>query len=164
MEDFADSPTALVADVDCTAEGKDLCEKNGVQGYPSIKWGSPDNLESYEGERSYDKLKEFADENLGPSCGPSNLDLCDADKKALIEKFQKMSDGKLDAKIRKAEANLEKTQTDMDAAVKQLQSDYEALQKTKEETVKKIADSGLKLKKAVLAHMKSGGGSAKAEL
>jgi hypothetical protein len=157
MEDFAGSPTALVADVDCTAEGKDLCEKNGVQGYPTIKWGSPDNLEKYEGERSYDKFKEFADENLGPSCGPSNVELCDADKKALIEKFQKMSDGKLDAKIRKAEANLEKAQTDFDASVKQLQADYESLQKTKEDKVKENKDSGLSLKKACLAHMKSGG-------
>ena len=41
--------TALVADVDCTTEGKPLCEENGVQGFPTIKWGSPDALEDYEG-------------------------------------------------------------------------------------------------------------------
>jgi len=164
MEDFAGSPTALVADVDCTAEGKDLCEKNDVKGYPTIKWGSPDNLENFEGERSYDKLKEFADENLGPSCGPSNIDLCDAEKKALIEKFQKMSDGKLDAKIRKAEANTEKAQTDFDAGLKQLQADHEALQKTKEDSVKKVKESGLGLMKAVVAHKKSGQEGTKEEL
>jgi len=155
MEDFAGSPSALVADVDCTAEGKALCEKHGVQGYPSIMSGSPDNLEKYEGERSYDKLKEFADENLGPTCGPSNMDLCSADKKALIEKIQKMSDGKLEAKIRKAEANLEKAQTDFDASVKQLQEDYGTFQKTKEAAKKKMEESGVGLKKAVLAHKKS---------
>jgi hypothetical protein len=155
MEDFAGSPTALVADVDCTAGGESLCSKHGVEGYPSIKWGSPDSLENYDGERSYDKLKEFADENLGPSCGPSNIDLCDAEKKALIEKFQKMSDGKLDAKIRKAEANTEKASTDFDASVKKLQEDYEALQKTKDDTVKKVKNSGLSLMKAVLAVKKA---------
>jgi hypothetical protein len=156
MEDFSGSPTALVADVDCTAGGKDLCETQGVQGYPTIKWGSPDNMEKYEGERSYEKLKEFADENLGPSCGPSSIELCDDEKKALIEKFQKMSDGKLDAKVRKAEANIEKAQTDFDESLKQLQADYEKLQKAKEDTTKKNKESGLGLMKAVVAHKKSG--------
>jgi hypothetical protein len=160
MEDFAGSPTALVADVDCTAGGESLCSKHGVEGYPTIKWGSPDNLENFEGERSYDKLKEFADENLGPSCSPSNIELCDAEKKALIEKFQKMSDGKLDAKIRKADANMEKAEADFKDAVEKLQADYTELQKTKEDTVKKVKDSGLSLMKSVLAVKKS----AKSEL
>jgi len=30
MEEFADSPTQLIADVDCTADGKSLCEANGI--------------------------------------------------------------------------------------------------------------------------------------
>lgn len=47
-------------------------------------------------------MKKFAEENLGPSCGPTNLDLCDADTKAKIEKFMVMSAGKLEGKIRNA--------------------------------------------------------------
>merc|ERR1712166_1421465 len=39
MEEFADSKTALVADVDCTVE-EALCSTHGVQGYPTIKHGS----------------------------------------------------------------------------------------------------------------------------
>ena len=35
MDAFADSDTALVADVDCTAAGKDLCTEHGVKGYVS---------------------------------------------------------------------------------------------------------------------------------
>jgi len=35
MDAFADSETALVADVDCTAEGKQLCTDHGVKGYVS---------------------------------------------------------------------------------------------------------------------------------
>ena len=35
MDAFADSETALVADVDCTTEGKDLCSEHGVRGYVS---------------------------------------------------------------------------------------------------------------------------------
>lgn len=41
--------TSLVADVDCTAAGKPLCDQAGVQGFPTIKWGDPNNLEKYEG-------------------------------------------------------------------------------------------------------------------
>ena len=48
MEDFGGSATQLVADVDCTACGKDLCDANGVKGYPTIKWGSPDDLQDYQ--------------------------------------------------------------------------------------------------------------------
>ena len=31
-EEFADSQKVVIADVDCTASGKALCEKYGVQG------------------------------------------------------------------------------------------------------------------------------------
>mmetsp|Transcript_114550 Transcript_114550/g.255630 ORF Transcript_114550/g.255630 Transcript_114550/m.255630 type:complete len:130 (+) Transcript_114550:240-629(+) len=102
MDDFKDHPSALIADVDCTAEGKDLCEKHGVQGYPTIKYGDPTDLKDYEGGRSYDDLKKFAEENLGPQCGPKNLDLCSEEHKTKLETFAKMSVGKLEGKIRNA--------------------------------------------------------------
>jgi hypothetical protein len=107
MEDFKDSPTSLVGDVDCTADGKELCEKNGVSGYPTIKHGDPGDLKDYNGGRSYEDLKKFADESLGPSCGPTNLDLCDEATKTKLESFMKMSSGKLEGKIRNAQKALE---------------------------------------------------------
>merc|ERR1719428_1995991 len=64
IKDFKDSKTALVADVDCTAAGKPLCDSNGVKGFPTIKYGDPNNLEKYEGGRDYDSLKKFAEEEL----------------------------------------------------------------------------------------------------
>merc|ERR1711934_625709 len=84
MDEFKDSKTALVADVDCTVH-QDLCGKHGVQGYPTIKYGDPNNMEDYQGGRSFDDLQTFAKENLGPSCGPANLDLCDAEQKKAVE-------------------------------------------------------------------------------
>merc|ERR1719504_3223 len=97
MGDFKDSKTALVADVDCTADGKPLCDSNGVRGFPTIKYGDPNALEDYEGGRDFDSLLTFAKENLKPTCSPSNIDLCDDDKKAEIAKLQAMSDDDLDA-------------------------------------------------------------------
>jgi hypothetical protein len=37
MNDFAGSATQLVAEVDCTAAGEELCTQNGVEGFPTIK-------------------------------------------------------------------------------------------------------------------------------
>mmetsp|Transcript_106616 Transcript_106616/g.267247 ORF Transcript_106616/g.267247 Transcript_106616/m.267247 type:complete len:125 (+) Transcript_106616:61-435(+) len=108
MDDFKDSPTALVADVDCTAGGESLCSKHEVGGYPTIKYGDPAELKDYNGGRSYDDLKKFASENLGPTCGPGeNLGLCDAKTKAKIEGFVAMSLDKLEGKIRKATKDFE---------------------------------------------------------
>merc|ERR1712187_818700 len=82
----------------------ELCEKNDVRGYPTIKYGDPADLKDYNGGRTFDDLKKFAEENLGPTCGPENLDLCDADTKAMIEKFIAMDEATLDKEIQ--EANL----------------------------------------------------------
>jgi len=103
IEEYKDSPTSVVADVDCTAGGQPLCEKYGVSGYPTIKYGDPDDLKDYNGGRSFDDLKKFAEENLGPQCGPQNLDLCAADVKTKLEGFMKMSADRLEGKIRNAE-------------------------------------------------------------
>uniref|UniRef100_A0A7S0B579 Thioredoxin domain-containing protein n=1 Tax=Pyrodinium bahamense TaxID=73915 RepID=A0A7S0B579_9DINO len=107
MEDFKGSATSLVADVDCTESGKDLCEKHGVKGFPTIKYGDPNDLQAYQFSRDYDALKKFADENLGPQCGPDHMELCDEKTKASIEKYQTMSVERLEAKIEAAKRVLE---------------------------------------------------------
>jgi len=65
MEKYNDHPEVLVADVDCTASGKTLCETHGVQGFPTIKYGNPEDLEDYEGGRSFDDLAKFAQASIG---------------------------------------------------------------------------------------------------
>jgi len=108
MADFETSTTSLVADVDCTTGGQSLCEKVGVRGYPTIKYGDPSDLQDYNGGRSYDELKKFADENLGPTCGPGeNLVHCDAETKAKMEKYVTMSVGKLEGRMRNMVKNYE---------------------------------------------------------
>jgi len=155
MEAFKDSKTALIADVDCTAAGKKLCEEVGVKGYPTIKYGDPNNLEDYKGGRDFDALTKFANENLGPSCGPANVDLCDADKKKMIEQFQGMSSSELDAAIKEKTAAIEKEEADFKALLESLQKQYGEASKKKEEAVEAIKNSGLGLMKAVQAHAKS---------
>merc|ERR1719517_43003 len=106
MKKYKGHASALVGDVDCTSEGKPLCEEHGVQGFPTIKWGDPSALGDYEGGRDYSDLETFAKENLKPLCSPKNLDLCDADKKAQIQKYQAMSSGDLESSIEKIEKDM----------------------------------------------------------
>ena len=80
-DEYVDSKTVVIGDVDCTAGGKPLCEKYGVKGYPTIKTFSSTDTEgtAYEGGRSYDDLKKHA-ETLGPSCSVDHKDLCSAEE------------------------------------------------------------------------------------
>merc|ERR1712174_54354 len=82
-----------------TADGKELCDQNGVKGYPTIKYGDPADLQDYNGGRDFDSLKKFAEENLGPQCGPTNLDLCDEKKRKKLEGYMAMSLERVEAKI-----------------------------------------------------------------
>jgi len=151
VKDYADSKTAGVYDVDCTAAGKPLCDSNGVRGFPTIKYGDPNSLEKYEGGRDFDSLLEFAKENLKPVCSPANIDLCDDDKKKEIETFQAMSSEELKAAIKEKEAEQEDAEKTFKKEVEKLQKKYEKLQKEKEEAIKAVKASGLGLMKAVKA-------------
>ena len=102
MAEFKGNPSALVADVDCTAEGKELCETHGIKGYPSIKHGDPTDMKDYNGGRTLDDMRKFASENLGPQCGPEHLDLCSAAVQKKIKTYSDMADDVLQKKIDQA--------------------------------------------------------------
>jgi len=149
IADFEGSATQLVADVDCTAGGKDLCDQNGVRGYPTLKWGSPDDLQDYQGGRTYEDLKKFADENLKPMCSVKNIDLCDDAKKADIKKYQDMTAEDLDAAIAAEEKKLEDAEAEFKAEVQKLQDKYSALSQEKDAKIAEVKASGLGLMKSV---------------
>lgn len=151
MDAFADSPTSLVADVDCTTEGKPICDDNGVKGFPTLKFGDPSALEDYKGGRDYDSLKKFASESLKPMCSPNNIDLCDAEKKAEIEKFQGMSDADLDAAISEKTKAMDEAEEAFKTGVSELQEKYQSMMEAKDKTLEDIKNSGLGLMKAVKA-------------
>jgi len=142
---------ALIADVDCTASGKPLCEKVGVKGYPTLKWGDPNSLEDYSGGRTFADLKKFAKENLKPICSPSNLDLCDDEKKAEINKFMELDDAELDKLIAEKEKLLEDAEETFKTEIDKLQKKYSSLQEEKEATETKVKESGLGLMRSVKA-------------
>merc|ERR1712039_244454 len=151
--EYKDHASVVIADVDCTAGGKSLCDSVGVRGYPTIKYGDPSDLQDYKGGRSFADLKKFA-EGLGPSCGPANLDLCDADKKAKIEEFTKLGVDAREKMIKEKEAEAEKAEKDFKEFVEGLQKQYQEASDKKDKDVEAIKAGGLGLLKSVHAFEK----------
>lgn len=153
MGEFENNDNVLVADIDCTAGGKELCETNGVRGYPSLKHGDPANLQDYEGGREYDDLLEFA-KKLKPICSPAKRDLCDEDDLAEIVKLEAMPLEDLEKEVKEAEKTLASTESKYKRQIESLQKKYERYTKTKDKKIAKIKGSGLGRKKSVLAYLK----------
>jgi len=151
MKAFKDDESRLVADVDCTAAGKPLCDQVGVRGYPTIKHGDPNNLEDYKGGRDYAALEKFA-KGLKPVCSPAKMDLCEPEMKEKILELQKLSAADLDKQIKEKEAEMEKAEKTFTDEVDKLQKAYQKLQEDKEAAVAAVKESGLGLMKAVKAH------------
>merc|ERR1712146_310324 len=128
-------------------------------GFPTIKWGDVANLEKYEGGRDYDSLKKFAKENLKPMCSPSNMDLCDAEKKAEIEKLQAMPLEELSTLIEEKKKEIKEAETTFEEEVKKLQETYSQLQKDKDAAIAEVKSSGLGLMQAVQSHAKKAAAS-----
>eukprot|EP00633_Aureoumbra_lagunensis_P002733 CAMPEP_0197289998 /NCGR_PEP_ID=MMETSP0890-20130614/7250_1 /TAXON_ID=44058 ORGANISM="Aureoumbra lagunensis, Strain CCMP1510" /NCGR_SAMPLE_ID=MMETSP0890 /ASSEMBLY_ACC=CAM_ASM_000533 /LENGTH=171 /DNA_ID=CAMNT_0042761747 /DNA_START=224 /DNA_END=739 /DNA_ORIENTATION=+ len=151
MKEYEGHESKLVADVDCIGSGKPLCDAQGVKGFPTVKYGDPADLQAYEGGRDEKALKKFAKEKLVPMCSPKNLDLCDDDKKAEIQKFQAMDMKDLESQISTKEAELKEVEATFKKNVEGLQKQYEEFMKEKDEKTQAIKDSGLGLMKSVKA-------------
>ena len=120
-----------------------------MRGFPTLKYGDPTNLEDYQGGRDYESLSSFAKENLKPVCSPSNMDVCDDEKKAKIEEFMSLSVADLDAKIGEYEKQLEDAEEKFKSEVQKLQETYQQLSEDKDAKLAAVKDSGLGLLKSV---------------
>jgi len=136
--EYTDSPTVLIADVDCTASGKSLCEKHGVKGYPTIKTFAAGDTEGtdYDGGRSLEDLRKHA-ETLGPACSADHKELCSAEQLAQLEKFMAMSAQRREGRLNKLTNAIKLKQAEHDALLKRLQESHsqsqDALEKLKGE-------------------------------
>jgi len=158
MSAFKGHASTLVADVDCTAGGKSLCEEVGVRGYPTIKHGDPNDLQDYKGGRDSSALTKFANE-LGPQCSPSNIELCEDAKKAQIKEFMAMGTAERETLVKTKEAELEKVESGFKTFVDGLQKQYTEANEKKDKDIEAIKSSGLGLLKSVHAHVKKTGSS-----
>lgn len=61
-------PPVVLAEVDCTADGKEVCNQNGVSGYPTLKaFKRGEKAFDYEGPRDADGIVKYMKNKAGPS-------------------------------------------------------------------------------------------------
>jgi len=149
MEAFANHESTLVADVDCTKDGKELCESFGVRGYPTLKYGSPSNMEDYTGKRDFASLETFA-KGLKPVCSIHKPQFCEPEMKAKIEKFQKMSKDDYHSEISTKDAAVAEVEKAVNIEVEKLRVEAHDLKDVKDAKVKDVKDvKGLEKMKEV---------------
>mmetsp|Transcript_67341 Transcript_67341/g.147555 ORF Transcript_67341/g.147555 Transcript_67341/m.147555 type:complete len:239 (+) Transcript_67341:34-750(+) len=153
MEAYAGHESILVAEVDCTSAGaKKLCDEEGVEGFPTLRFGDPLALEDYNGFRDFEALDSFTKANLCPSCSPERMDLCDELTRKRIEEWMEMPMSELKYKIRKKEEEVTAAEKDLKGFVKQLEKKYDDAVQAQEAKQKAIKEGGLSMMKAVQAH------------
>jgi len=142
--EFKDSPKVVIADVDCTAAGKPLCDKFGVRGYPTIKYFNPpdEEGEDYKGGRDLASLKKFATNELGPGCSVDAMENCDDKQKAELEKYVAMPAAERSTKLEELKKAMSDAEEEHNALLKQLQATFkesqEKLEKLKEDSAPQI--------------------------
>ena len=139
MEDFEGSKDILVADVDCIEAGKSMCDKVGVKGFPTIKYGSPDDLQDYQGSREHSELVKFA-ETLKPGCVADTLENCSEEEQDIIAKLKEKSTEDLKVLVLAEAKEREQAQTDFKEAVEKLQKEYEQLSADRDSTLDDIKE------------------------
>lgn len=164
IDEFAGDESKLIADVDCDGTGKSLCNDIGIQGFPTLKYGDPSDLQDYEGGRDYEELKAFAEENLKPMCSIKNIDLCDDDKKARIKEFMDMPMETLVSMVATESVKLDDAESKFEEEVEKLQAKFEQLSQEKDDEIASVKASGLGMMKSVIAARESAGEEVKDEL
>jgi len=130
----------IIADVDCTAGGKPLCDKFGVRGYPTIKYFNPpdEEGEDYKGGRDLPALKKFVESDLGPGCSVDTKDNCSAEQLQDLEKYIAMDPAEREAKLTTMKDELKTAEDAHNELLKQLQAQFkesqDGLEKLKEDS------------------------------
>jgi thiol-disulfide isomerase/thioredoxin len=135
-EEFKDSPSILIADVDCTSDGgKPLCQEFGVRGYPTLKYGDPSDFQPYQSGRDFESLKKFVTENLKPACGPLNVGACTPEQLSTLKELQALPSDKLEEKLAAVQAELKEAEAQFTAALKKLTDVWESTKKEKTSSI-----------------------------
>jgi thiol-disulfide isomerase/thioredoxin len=167
---WEDSKIGLVAEVDCTDKGdvdddddddddddekgggggKRLCNHFGIESFPTIKYGDPNDLQDYNGKRSLQEMSEFAEERLIPICSPTNLKLCDDEALAKMKQYLDLSINELHQFIALEEEKLKEAEVNFETTVDRLTKEYEVAEKVKRSMIEEISNGDLNLMKQIL--------------
>jgi hypothetical protein len=150
-EKFENSKKVVIGDVDCTEEiNKQLCEDQGVKGYPTIKYYTPGDRDGqvYEGERDKATLMKFA-KSLGPPCSGQHPKRCTKEERVKLDEYMALPEEELQTKLSEAAEQLKTTQETHDALLKSLQSQFEESDK-KLKALKESLEPEIKVMKGAM--------------
>lgn len=131
MEKYADSDSVVIADVDCIGDGKPLCDKVGVKGFPTIKFGDPSDLDDYKGQRDFESLDTFSS-LLRPPCDIETFEHCSDEEKVLVDELSQKSPKELKDLLESEEDERLAVEKTFEEAVKALNNEYKTLLNEKE--------------------------------
>ena len=150
MEKYDNHDIVVVADVDCTGAGKPLCDSRGVQGFPTVKWGTPEDLQDYKGGRDWATLDAFTND-LQPGCSVDKADLCSSEQQQTIVELQGHTKDELQARVDNHDEQVQTIQQTFKDLVAGLQATYEKSKKEHDEKLEELQKSDIGLLKSVLS-------------
>ncbi len=150
----------LIAEVDCTdPKSEALCQENGVQGFPSLKYGDPSSLADYQGGRDFQSMHGFVLSDVKVSCSPFNVDLCSDEEKKMIGDVMELDDEEIAKKVEEAESLMKEADEELEKGIEGLQSRFQSMMEKHEDEVEKMKENfDYNLMKAVLKMKKADAG------
>ena len=127
----------LVGKVDCTVH-KELCSKQGVQGYPTLKYSNGYGLNKFEGGRDLESLLKFVEDNLQNSC-LDDPNLCSEEETKELEKYKTLSTEDIHKRLENNEAEVDVTEKLFKEHVQKLQDKYQLMQSEKADRLKELS-------------------------
>lgn len=135
----------MIVDVDCTTDdAKELCNKYGVQGYPTLKYFSPTTSKDgdvYEDARDLKAMNKFVKRASKLPCVPDSGENCDKKDTAYIEEIKDMTPESL----KEAKSTMQKELDDLEAEYQAASALFEKQKEEAMATMKRSED----LKKSV---------------
>mmetsp|Transcript_1023 Transcript_1023/g.1176 ORF Transcript_1023/g.1176 Transcript_1023/m.1176 type:complete len:159 (+) Transcript_1023:100-576(+) len=111
--------SVLIADVNC-GEQKDLCDEQGVTGYPTIYYYVDGQEEAYTGARSFEELSDFVTENLAKSCTFDEIADCSERALKYVQKWKVKSEEEMKKEVSRLEGMVkESMKSDLKKWIKQ---------------------------------------------
>ena len=101
----------LIADVECSGDSAKFCLDQGVDKFPTLKYGNPFDLDEYKGKKELTDLERFVQE-LEPVCTVEDQRYCSTSEKTLIKKFQKTSLVALDELVEELSGERKKVESE----------------------------------------------------
>jgi len=143
-KDYEGDENILIAEVDCTMDGgKELCDDLGAEGFPTIKYGDPYELNDYYEERDYKNLSSWAQKTLKPRCSYEKQEFCTEKQKPMVREIAAMTWDELESRLDEIETILEKEETRFKEEEAELQKQLDSLDEEFKKKKKEIEQDGL---------------------